>query len=178
MQSVPVAWLSPREKSCRTKCRAPPQKRKLVPNFVCYYIHRGSLYSQVQCKKHTRCACAAQILYMSNSRVFHTSAGTAKPVTPSPYHCHCIPPCPLDNCSNSLAEEKRRIENRMSTLEEDLEEEQMNSEAALDKTRKAEQQADALSTENSQLQASIQKAESAKSQLEKQVCKLVWYIPV
>ena len=66
----------------------------------------------------------------------------------------------------------------MSTLEEDLEEEQMNSEAALDKTRKAEQQADALSTENSQLQASIQKAESAKSQLEKQVCKLVWYIPV
>ncbi|CAI8034560.1 Myosin-10 [Geodia barretti] len=71
--------------------------------------------------------------------------------------------------ANSLAEEKRRIENRMSTLEEDLEEEQMNSEAALDKTRKAEQQADALSTENSQLQASIQKAESAKSQLEKQV---------
>ena len=55
----------------------------------------------------------------------------------------------------------------------------MNSEAALDKTRKAEQQADALATENSQLQASIQKAESAKSQLEKQVCKLsVWYIPV
>lgn len=72
--------------------------------------------------------------------------------------------------SNSLSEEKRRIENKLSTLEEDLEEEQMNSEAAIDKARKAEQQADALSTENSQLQANVQKAEAAKSQLEKQVC--------
>ena len=72
-------------------------------------------------------------------------------------------------CSNSLAEEKRRIENRLSTLEEDLEEEQMNSESATDKARKAEQQADALATESSQLQASLQKAEAAKSQFEKQV---------
>ena len=71
--------------------------------------------------------------------------------------------------SNSLAEEKRRIENKMSTLEEDLEEEQMNSESAIDKARKAEQQADSLATENSQLQASLQKAEAAKSQFEKQV---------
>ena len=72
--------------------------------------------------------------------------------------------------SNSLAEEKRRVENRLSTLEEDLEEEQMNIEAATDKARKAEQQADAMTTEISQLQASLQKAESAKSQFEKQVC--------
>ena len=71
--------------------------------------------------------------------------------------------------SNSLAEEKRRIENRLSTLEEDLEEEQMNSESATDKARKAEQQADTLATESSQLQANLQKAEAAKSQFEKQV---------
>lgn len=66
----------------------------------------------------------------------------------------------------------------MSTLEEDLEEEQMNSEAAADKARKAEQQADALATENSQIQASLQKAESSKSQLEKQVWNWIdrsWY---
>lgn len=69
-----------------------------------------------------------------------------------------------------MAEEKRRIENRLSTLEEDLEEEQMNSEAAVDKARKAEQQLDALNTEISQLQGNLQKSENAKSQFEKQVC--------
>ena len=63
------------------------------------------------------------------------------------------------------------MENKMSTLEEDLEEEQMNSEAAIDKARKAEQQVDSMTTEISQLQGNVQKAESAKSQLEKQVSK-------
>ena len=72
-------------------------------------------------------------------------------------------------CSNSLAEEKRRLENKLGTIEEDLEEEQMNSETALEKARKAEQQADALTTENSQLQTNLHKAEAAKSQFEKQV---------
>ena len=67
--------------------------------------------------------------------------------------------------ANSVSEEKRRIENKLSTLEEDLEEKQMNSEAAINKARKAEQQADSLSNENSQLPASLQNAESAKSQL-------------
>lgn len=94
-----------------------------------------------------------------------------------------MPPLPLpfplpSLYSTSLAEEKRRIENRLSTLEEDLEEEQMNSEAAADKARKAEQQTDALATENSQIQASLQKAESSKSQLEKQVWNWIdrsWY---
>ena len=57
----------------------------------------------------------------------------------------------------------------MSTLEEDLEEEQMNSEAAIDKARKAEQQVDSMSTEISQLQSSLQKTEASKSQFEKQV---------
>lgn len=61
------------------------------------------------------------------------------------------------------------MENRLNTMEEDLEEEQMNSEAAQDKARKAMQQADSLTTEVSQLQSNLQKAESLKSQLEKQV---------
>ena len=81
----------------------------------------------------------------------------------------------LTPCRNALSEEKRRIENRLSTLEEDLEEEQMSSETAIDKARKAEQQVDAMSTEISHLQANVQKAEAAKAQLEKQVClRLRW----
>ena len=64
------------------------------------------------------------------------------------------------------------MENRLSTLEEDLEEEQMNSEAAQDKARKAMQQADSLTTEVSQLQSNLHKSESLNSQLEKQVGKL------
>ena len=89
--------------------------------------------------------------------------------------CNCCA-CPLPSphpppCSGSLSEEKRRLENRLSTIEEDLEEEQMNSETAQEKARKAMQQADASTNEVSQLQASVQKAEANKSQLEKQVCR-------
>ena len=71
--------------------------------------------------------------------------------------------------SNALSEEKRRIEGRISTLEEDLEEEQMNSESAQEKARKAQQQVDSMQTELSQLQSNLSKAESSKNQLEKQV---------
>lgn len=45
----------------------------------------------------------------------------------------------------------------------------MNSETAIDKARKAEQQVDNLNTEISQLHANLQKSESAKSNFEKQV---------
>ena len=71
--------------------------------------------------------------------------------------------------SNALSEEKRRIEGRISTLEEDLEEEQMTSESAQEKARKAQQQVDSMHSELSQLQTNLSKAESSKSQLEKQV---------
>ena len=86
--------------------------------------------------------------------------------------------CTLDivdssDCSNSLSEEKRRIEGRISTLEEDLEEEQMNSESAVEKARKAQQQVDAMQADMSTLQSNLSKAESVKSQLEKQVCVCV-----
>ena len=71
--------------------------------------------------------------------------------------------------SNTMSEEKRRIENRLSTMEEELEEEQSNNETTLDKARKALQQVDTLSSEVSSLQSSLNQSESAKSSLEKQV---------
>ena len=68
-----------------------------------------------------------------------------------------------------MTEEKRRVENRLSTMEEELEEEQGNNEATLDKARKALQQVDTLSSEVSSLQSSLGQSESNKSSLEKQV---------
>lgn len=72
--------------------------------------------------------------------------------------------------SSSVTEEKRRIESRLSTIEEELEEEQTNAEAAAEKAKKAQLQADTLSSELASAQSSLQQAESAKSSLEKQVC--------
>ena len=46
----------------------------------------------------------------------------------------------LGDCSNQLMEEKRRLENRITQLEEDLEEEQMTAETSSEKSRKALQQ--------------------------------------
>ena len=57
----------------------------------------------------------------------------------------------------------------MNTLEEDLEEEQLNNETVQEKARKALMQADNLTTEVSQLQSNLLKSESLKSQLDKQV---------
>lgn len=71
--------------------------------------------------------------------------------------------------STALAEEKRRLEGRLATMEEDLEEEQMNYESAVEKARKAQEQLDQMSGEVSQYQSSISKLENVKSQLEKQV---------
>ena len=77
--------------------------------------------------------------------------------------------CPTHR--TSLGEEKRRLEGRLATLEEDLEEEQMNSESALDKARKAQEQADQMTSDLAQSQSAASKLEKAKTQLEKQVCK-------
>ena len=66
------------------------------------------------------------------------------------------------------------------TMEEDLEEEQLNYEAAMDKTRKAEEQVDNMNSSIAQHQSNVAKLESTKSQLEKQVkgccCFLVAFI--
>ena len=42
--------------------------------------------------------------------------------------------------SSTLSEDKRRLENKISSLEEDLEEEQQNNEQSLDRIRRAHQQ--------------------------------------
>lgn len=68
-----------------------------------------------------------------------------------------------------MSEEKRRAENRLNAIEEELEEEQNSNEATLDKARKAFQQVDTLTSEVSSLQSSLNQSESAKSSLEKQV---------
>lgn len=68
-----------------------------------------------------------------------------------------------------MGEEKRRLEGRLATLEEDLEEEQMNSEAAVEKARKALEQVEQMSSEVAQSQSNISKLEKTKGQLEKQV---------
>ena len=65
-----------------------------------------------------------------------------------------------------MTEEKGRVENRLSTMEEELEEEQGNNEATLHKALK---QVDTLSSEVSSLQSSLGQSESIESSLEKQV---------
>ena len=54
-------------------------------------------------------------------------------------------------------------------MEEELEEEQMNSETATDKARKSQQQVDTLTSEVSSLQTNLQQSESNRLSLEKQV---------
>ncbi len=68
-----------------------------------------------------------------------------------------------------MSEEKRRVENRLTTMEEELEEEQNNNEATLDKARKALQQVDTLTSEVASLQSNLNQSESAKISYEKQV---------
>ena len=74
--------------------------------------------------------------------------------------------------SSAITEEKRRVENKLNTIEEELEEEQTNTEAAVEKMRKAQQQADNLAAEVSSLQSSLQSSESGRSMLDKQVKEL------
>lgn len=47
---------------------------------------------------------------------------------------------------NLLADEKRRLETRISTLEEELEEEQSNTESLMEKVRKAQLAVEQLTT--------------------------------
>ena len=75
---------------------------------------------------------------------------------------------------NGLAEEKRRIETKLTTLEEDFEEEQMNLETANEKARKAQQIADSLSQEVSSLQSNYQQSENNRLTLEKQVKRILY----
>ncbi|XP_065898509.1 myosin-9-like [Dysidea avara] len=68
-----------------------------------------------------------------------------------------------------LTEEKRRLENRIVQLEEDLDEEQNNAETSADKYRKALQQVDSMNLELQAAQSREQKATNTCSTLERQV---------
>uniref|UniRef100_A0A8C5F122 Myosin heavy chain 11 n=1 Tax=Gopherus evgoodei TaxID=1825980 RepID=A0A8C5F122_9SAUR len=70
--------------------------------------------------------------------------------------------------SGSLQDEKRRLEARISQLEEELEEEQGNMEAMSDRFRKAVQQSEQLNNELVTERTVAQKNESARQQLERQ----------
>lgn len=67
-----------------------------------------------------------------------------------------------------LIDEKRRLEARIATLEEDLEEEQSNNEIFADKARKAQLIVDQLTTELANERAAVQKQESGRLLLERQ----------
>uniref|UniRef100_A0A8C3T527 Myosin heavy chain 11 n=1 Tax=Chelydra serpentina TaxID=8475 RepID=A0A8C3T527_CHESE len=68
----------------------------------------------------------------------------------------------------SLQDEKRRLEARISQLEEELEEEQSNMEAMSDRFRKSVQQSEQLNNELVTERTTAQKNESARQQLERQ----------
>lgn len=67
-----------------------------------------------------------------------------------------------------LADEKRRLEARIQQLEEEVEEEQSNSEIALDKYRKANLQAEQLTAELAAERSTSQKFENQRMMLERQ----------
>uniref|UniRef100_H2RW08 Myosin heavy chain 10 n=1 Tax=Takifugu rubripes TaxID=31033 RepID=H2RW08_TAKRU len=73
-----------------------------------------------------------------------------------------------DEISNTLMDEKRRLEARIAQLEEELEEEQGNMELLNDRFRKTTMQVETLTTDLSTERSSAQKSENARQQLERQ----------
>lgn len=70
--------------------------------------------------------------------------------------------------STLLIDEKRRLEARISTLEEELEEEQSNSEILMDRARKAQLTIEQLTTDLASERSTTQKLESSRMILERQ----------
>lgn len=67
-----------------------------------------------------------------------------------------------------LIDDKRRLEARIATLEEELEEEQSNNELLVDRTRKAQLSVEQLTTELANERSGAQKQESSRLLLERQ----------
>ncbi|GLG95327.1 Myosin heavy chain, non-muscle [Gryllus bimaculatus] len=67
-----------------------------------------------------------------------------------------------------LLDEKRRLEARITTLEEELEEEQSNSEILMDRARKAQMQIEQLTTDLAAERSTTQKLETGRMLLERQ----------
>ncbi|KAM3865284.1 myosin-9-like isoform 2-T2 [Diretmus argenteus] len=73
------------------------------------------------------------------------------------------------NSKNTLmAEEKRRLEARISQLEEDLEEEQINTDMVNDRLKRTTLQSEQLTTELSAERSTSQRLEGVRSQLDRQ----------
>ncbi|KAK5865896.1 hypothetical protein PBY51_020128 [Eleginops maclovinus] len=73
------------------------------------------------------------------------------------------------NTKNSLlADEKRRLEARITQLEEELEEEQLNTEMVNDRLRRSALQTEQLTTELAAERSGSQRLEGARSQLDRQ----------
>lgn len=67
-----------------------------------------------------------------------------------------------------MIDEKRRLEARIATLEEELEEEQSNNEILVDRARKAQMSVDQLTAELANERSTSQKQESNRLLLERQ----------
>lgn len=67
-----------------------------------------------------------------------------------------------------LIDEKRRLEARIASLEEELEEEQSNNEILVDRARKAQMSVDQLTAELANERSAGQKSESSRLLLERQ----------
>ncbi|KAM8879344.1 myosin-9-like isoform 1-T2 [Spinachia spinachia] len=73
------------------------------------------------------------------------------------------------NTKNSvLAEDKRKLEARITQLEEELEEEQLNTEMVNDRLKRSVLQTDQMTTELADERSSAQRLEGARSQLDRQ----------
>uniref|UniRef100_A0AAQ5YZS4 Myosin, heavy chain 11b, smooth muscle n=1 Tax=Amphiprion ocellaris TaxID=80972 RepID=A0AAQ5YZS4_AMPOC len=84
---------------------------------------------------------------------------------------HEVRPCGKFQCllfRSLLSDEKRRLETKISQLEEELEEEQTNVESLNDRLRKSQQLLEQLGTELAAERSSSQSREGSRQQLEKQ----------
>jgi myosin protein heavy chain len=73
---------------------------------------------------------------------------------------------------NSIIEEKRRLEERVSQLEDELEDEQSTGEQTIDKLKKQQFDIEKLTTDLHIEKSNLSKSESAKLMLEKQIREL------
>uniref|UniRef100_A0A4W6FJG7 Myosin-9 n=1 Tax=Lates calcarifer TaxID=8187 RepID=A0A4W6FJG7_LATCA len=81
---------------------------------------------------------------------------------------HHLSSSPLAVVSSQLADEKRRLEARITQLEEELEEEQLNTEMVNDRLRRTTLQTEQLTTELAAERGNSQRLEGARSQMDRQ----------
>ncbi|MEQ2188373.1 hypothetical protein GOODEAATRI_014274 [Goodea atripinnis] len=80
----------------------------------------------------------------------------------------CEQPVSLHNEISVLLDEKRRLESRIAQLEEELDEQHLNTEMVNDRLKRLTMQTDQLTTELSSERSNSQRLEGARSQLDRQ----------